>query len=55
MFWSLIKLFEVNIPEDEAEYLKAFSFTAKSNIIYKIIGSELFCQRHDLFGYLEKG
>ena len=49
-----MKLFEVNTPEDEAEYLTAFSFMAKSNIIYKIIVCELFCQHHDLLGYVEK-
>ena len=42
-FWSK--------PEDEAEHLNAFSFTAQSTIIYKIIGPGLFYQDHDPFGY----
>lgn len=38
------KYFEVNTPEEEAENVNAFSITAKSKIIYKIVGSGLFCQ-----------
>lgn len=36
-------------PEDEAEHLSAFNFTAQSTIIYKITGSGLFYQHHDPF------